>query len=116
MLGYGLATLSILAPARLATALLVMAVPITDTAWQILYRYRHGASILHGDRGHLHLRLIDRGHSERRIVIGYWVAAAAFGMVSLSVSSQIIKLAALILLMTVTTVYLANLSHQDSLT
>jgi len=116
VLGYSLATLSILAPARLATALLVMAVPITDTAWQIIHRYRRGASILHGDRGHLHLRLIDRGHSQRRIVIGYWVAAAAFGALSLTVTSQLIKLLALILLMTVTIVYLARLSHKHPLT
>lgn len=115
VLGYALATLSILAPARLATALLVMAVPITDTAWQIFHRYRRGASILHGDRGHLHFRLIDLGHSQRRIVIGYWVAAAAFGALSLTVSSQLIKLAALILLMTVTIFYLSRLSRQDSL-
>ena len=116
ILGYGLATLSILAPARLATALLVMAVPITDTAWQILHRYRRGASILHGDRGHLHFRLIDRGHSQRRIVIGYWVAAASFGALSLTISSQLVKLAVFILLITVTAVYLARLSRQDSLT
>ena len=115
VLGYGLATLSILAPARLATALLVMAVPIADTAWQIIHRYRRGASILHGDRGHLHFRLIDHGHSERRIVIGYWVAAASFGVLSLTVESQLIKLATLILLMTVTIIYLARLSRQGNL-
>ena len=115
VLGYSLATLSILAPARLATALLVMAVPITDTAWQIIDRYRRGASILHGDRGHLHFRLIDRGYSQSRIVVGYWVAAAAFGVLSLTAGSQLIKLVALLLLITVTIVYLARLSRRHPL-
>ncbi|MFW6184531.1 MAG: MraY family glycosyltransferase, partial [Chloroflexota bacterium] len=60
-LGYGLATMSILSPAKIATALLVLAVPIMDVAWQIFDRLRRGQSPFRGDRGHLHFRLSDFG-------------------------------------------------------
>jgi UDP-GlcNAc:undecaprenyl-phosphate/decaprenyl-phosphate GlcNAc-1-phosphate transferase len=96
-LGYALATLSILAPARVATALLVMVIPIADTAFQIFDRWRHGRSPLQGDRGHLHFRLFDLGLSQRQIVIGYWVLCAVFGLAAL-VIPRIYKLPALGLL------------------
>ena len=96
--GYALATFSILAPARVATALLVMAVPIVDTAWQIFDRYRRGRSPMQGDRGHLHFRLLDLGWSQRAIVLGYWLFCAAFGALSLLVSSRLYKLVSLLLL------------------
>ena len=96
-LGYALATLSILAPARVATALLVMAVPIADTAFQIYDRWRRGRSPMQGDRGHLHFRLLDLGLSERQIVVGYWAFCALFGVLALFLPS-IYKLPALGLL------------------
>ena len=98
VVGYGLATLSILAPARVATALLVMAVPIADTAWQIVYRWRSGRSPFTGDRGHLHFRLVDMGFSPRWIVLAYWAFCALFGTLSLLVESRLSKLVAFVLL------------------
>jgi UDP-GlcNAc:undecaprenyl-phosphate/decaprenyl-phosphate GlcNAc-1-phosphate transferase len=99
-LGYSLATLSILAPAKIATALLVLAVPILDVAWQIVYRLRHGRSPFHGDRGHLHFRLADMGLPTPHIVLGYYGVALAFGSLAL-ITSGIIKLILLLLLGTV---------------
>ncbi len=99
VVGYGLATLSILAPARVATALLVMAVPIADTAWQIVNRWRSGRSPFSGDRGHLHFRLVDMGFSSRWIVPAYWVFCALFGALSLLIESRLSKLIAFIVLM-----------------
>jgi UDP-GlcNAc:undecaprenyl-phosphate/decaprenyl-phosphate GlcNAc-1-phosphate transferase len=96
-LGYALATLSILAPARVATALLVMVIPIADTAFQIYDRWRHGRSPMQGDRGHLHFRLLDLGISQRQIVIGYWACCAMFGLVALFIP-RVYKLPALALL------------------
>ena len=83
LLGFELATLSILAPAKIATALLVMAVPIMDVAWQIFDRIRHGKSPFRGDRGHLHFRLSDGGLPTRFIVSGYYFLSAAFGLVAI---------------------------------
>jgi UDP-GlcNAc:undecaprenyl-phosphate GlcNAc-1-phosphate transferase len=112
--GFALATFSILAPARVATALLVMAVPIVDTAWQIFDRYRRGRSPMQGDRGHLHFRLLDLGWSQRRIVLAYWVFCATFGTLSLVIESRVYKLISLVLLAALVAALLAVLSRRQS--
>ena len=91
-LGYQIATLSILSPAKLSTALLVLAVPILDVAWQIIDRLRRGQNPLQGDRGHLHFRLSDGGLPTRQIVIGYYFVAMAFGLVGIIAPSGLFKL------------------------
>lgn len=97
-LGYGLATMSILSPAKIATALLVLAVPILDVAWQIFDRARQGKSPFHGDRGHLHFRLSDFGLPTRRIVLGYYAVALGFGLVAILAPGAVDKLIALTVL------------------
>ena len=92
LLGYQVATLSILSPAKFSTALLVLAVPILDVAWQIIDRLRRGQNPLQGDRGHLHFRLSDGGLPTRWIVVGYYVVALAFGLVGILAPSGLIKL------------------------
>lgn len=82
-LGYQMATLSILAPAKIATALLVMAVPILDVAWQVYSRIRRGQSPFQGDRGHLHYRLADAGISTPIIVLSYYLVATLLGLVAI---------------------------------
>jgi UDP-GlcNAc:undecaprenyl-phosphate/decaprenyl-phosphate GlcNAc-1-phosphate transferase len=91
-LGYQMATLSILSPAKLSTALLVLAVPIVDVAWQIISRLRRGQHPFQGDRGHLHFRLADSGLPTRRIVLGYYVVAILFGLVAVLVASPVLKI------------------------
>jgi UDP-GlcNAc:undecaprenyl-phosphate GlcNAc-1-phosphate transferase len=83
VLGYNLATLSILSPAKIATALLVLAIPILDGLWRVLDRVRHRRSPFYGDRGHLHFRLADQGVQTRLIVIGYYLFSLAFGLVAI---------------------------------
>jgi len=97
LLGFLLAGFSILAPAKIATALLVMAVPIWDIAWQIYSRLRHGRSPFHGDRNHLHFRLADAGVPTRAIVLAYYAISAAFGLVAIF-APGVMKLVALSLL------------------
>ena len=83
LLGYNLATLAILSPAKIATALLVLAIPILDVAWRVVDRVVHGRSPFQGDRGHLHFLLVDRGIRARPLVLGYYLVAAALGMVAI---------------------------------
>lgn len=94
-LGFALAALGIIGGARLATVMLVMGLPALDVAWLILDRSRRGLSPGHGGRDHLHFRLLDRGLSERTIVIGYWLFCAIFGALTLLVESRIYKVVAL---------------------
>ncbi|MCO5184008.1 MAG: undecaprenyl/decaprenyl-phosphate alpha-N-acetylglucosaminyl 1-phosphate transferase [Anaerolineae bacterium] len=96
VLGYNLATLGILSPAKIATVLLVLALPLLDGAWRILDRLRHGRNPLRGDRGHLHYRLADLGWPTRRIVMLYYGVALALGLVAVLATSGLTKLLALI--------------------
>lgn len=82
-LGYNLATMAILSPAKIATALLVLAIPILDSLWRVIDRLRQGHSPFRGDRGHLHFRLADAGWPTKAIVIGYYAITLLFGLVAI---------------------------------
>ena len=111
LIGYQLATLAIIAPAKIATALLVMAVPILDVAWQIIDRLRRGQSPLRGDRGHLHFRLSDGGLPTRRIVLGYYAVSLSFGLVAIFTPTPLVKLVMLLVLATAVIALLGRLSR-----
>jgi UDP-GlcNAc:undecaprenyl-phosphate GlcNAc-1-phosphate transferase len=98
VLGYALATLSILAPARIATALLVLVVPIVDVAWLIVSRWRRGTSPTQAGRDHLHYRLLGLGLSQRQIVLIYYLLCLSFGVMALLAPSRLFKLIALLVL------------------
>lgn len=111
LLGYQLAALAIISPAKIATALLVLAVPILDVAWQIINRIRRGHNPLRGDRGHLHFRLSDSGFPTRLIVLGYYTAAATFGLVAIFAPTPSVKLIMLVALGTAVMGLLIRLSE-----
>jgi UDP-GlcNAc:undecaprenyl-phosphate GlcNAc-1-phosphate transferase len=97
-LGFTLGCLSIIGGAKAAAVLLVMAIPVMDVAWLIVARLRRGQSPLVGGRDHLHFRLLDAGLPQRAIVLGYYAFCAAFGGLTLLVSSRLFKLIALLVL------------------
>ncbi|MBI3737645.1 MAG: undecaprenyl/decaprenyl-phosphate alpha-N-acetylglucosaminyl 1-phosphate transferase, partial [Chloroflexi bacterium] len=97
VLGFVLGELSIIGGAKVASALLVLCIPILDVAWQIFSRVRAGKSPFSADRGHLHHRLLDRGLSQRAIVIAYYAFTALFGALALILPSGAYKLIALII-------------------
>ncbi len=100
LLGYQLATLAIISPAKIATALLVLAVPILDVAFRIIDRLRQGRSPFHGDRGHLHHMLYDNGLPTRVIVLGYYAVTMVFGLAAILMPSPLSKFIMLVLLAT----------------
>lgn len=112
LLGYNVATLSILSPAKLSTALLVMAVPMLDVAWQFFRRLRRGQHPFQGDRGHLHFRLSDGGLPTRPIVLGYYLVASAFGLIPVFVSGGLAKIILWLLLVGTVLLLLIRLSAQ----
>ena len=95
VLGFALGSLGIIGGAKVATVLLALAVPILDVAWLIVSRLRQGRSPFAGGRDHLHFRLVDRGLSQRQIVIGYWIISGLFGALALLIEARIYKLLAL---------------------
>ncbi len=95
-LGFAIAALGIIGGARLATVMMVMGLPALDVAWLIIDRKRRGLSPGQGGRDHLHFRLLDRGVSERVIVLGYWAFCACFGAATLLIESRVYKALALV--------------------
>lgn len=65
---------------------LVLAVPLADTVWAILRRLRSGRAVFSPDKKHLHHRLVEIGHSQRRavLIMYYWSALVAFAGVGVS--------------------------------
>ncbi|MGC8872832.1 MAG: glycosyltransferase family 4 protein [Chloroflexia bacterium] len=82
-LGFSLAILSVIGGAKIATALLVLGVPILDVAWVIIFRLLRGHSPLQADQGHLHHRLLHAGLSQVQIVALFYGASALFGAAQL---------------------------------
>lgn len=111
VLGYNLATLSILSPAKIATALLVLAIPILDGLWRVIDRIRRGQSPFYGDRGHLHFRLADDDIPIRWIVLGYYGLSLTFGLVAIF-APGLLKLAVLLFLGALILVLLIRFSYR----
>ena len=98
LLGYAVASLSILAPAKVATALLVLGIPIVDVAWLIIQRWRQRGNPAQSGRDHLHYRLFTLGLGQRQIVGLYYTFCAAFGLMALLIADRFFKLIALAVL------------------
>lgn len=86
--GYFLAVLAILSGAKVATAILVLGVPIIDALYSILRRIMKGKSPVWGDRGHLHHKLMDLKWGKRRIAVFYWLVSAVLGLIALRLNSR----------------------------
>lgn len=96
-LGFLLGVLSIILGGKIATALLVMGIPILDVAWAIIRRVWYGQSPFRGDKSHLHHRLLDIGFSQKQTVLVLYFISAIFGFVAVFLQS-FGKLIALIIL------------------
>lgn len=96
-LGYTMGVLSVLGNAKLATGLLVMGLPIVDTAYTILRRWRTGTQVQIFDKEHLHHRFLSMGLSQRATALVFYALALAFGGAALLPSREG-RFAALVLL------------------
>ncbi len=99
-LGFFLAVLAVLTGAKIATAVLVMGIPIFDVAWAIVRRLWRRQNPFVGDREHLHFLLLDAGLSQRQAVLVFYALAGLFGFVAVFLQSMG-KLVALFLLLAV---------------
>ncbi len=88
ILAFMLAVLSILSGAKVATAILVLAIPTSDFVYTIIRRLLAGKSPVWGDRGHLHHRLLDLGWSHQKIALFYMGLSAMLGAVALGLGSN----------------------------
>jgi UDP-GlcNAc:undecaprenyl-phosphate/decaprenyl-phosphate GlcNAc-1-phosphate transferase len=83
-MGFVLAVLAIIAGTKIATMLLVMAIPVIDFLWVVGERIGHKKSIFRPDRRHLHYKLIELGWSEKKIAYWYWGATFFISLVALN--------------------------------
>ena len=88
ILGFMIGILSIVSGVKLATAILVMGVPIADGIFTISRRVLSKHSPFKHDRGHLHHLLLERGLSQSRIALLYWVMSFLLGLFALNLSSR----------------------------
>lgn len=97
-LGFVLAVISIIGGAKIATALLVLGLPILDGLWVVAFRFFHGRSPLYADKGHLHHRLLAGGWGQRQIVLFVAGISAVFGSAALLLPTRELKLATFMLI------------------
>ena len=115
-MGFMLAVLSIFAGAKIATALLVMAVPIIDAIWVIGERIRSGNSVFKADRRHLHFKLLELGWSEKKISIFFYSITLIILMISLNTRTigKTISIVLVFLIMVAYIIFVNNrLSHKN---
>lgn len=104
-LGYVLATTSIWAVQKSATAVLVMfpavalALPLLDTTLTIGRRILSGRPVMQADRDHVHHRLLGRGLSHRQTVGLLYAVCAVFSGLSVAIACASRALASALLLL-----------------
>lgn len=96
-LGMMIAVMAIYSGGKLATAFIVLAIPLLDAIWTIARRILKGQSPFRGDFQHFHHELMRAGLSERQVNLFYYVASLSFGIAALSLQS-LGKLVAIVLL------------------
>ncbi|MBV8637140.1 MAG: undecaprenyl/decaprenyl-phosphate alpha-N-acetylglucosaminyl 1-phosphate transferase [Candidatus Eremiobacteraeota bacterium] len=94
-IGYVFATVSIIGASKTAIAisivvpLVVLALPVLDTAAAIVRRARSGKKITEADRGHFHHQLIFRfGLNVRQAVLLIYAVCFVLGVVALALSGE----------------------------
>ena len=97
--GFMLATLAILSYAKFGTALLVLAVPMTDAAFILVRRLLTKKSPVAASSGHLHHHLLNLGWGKRRIAFFYWSISLIAGFLALVLSPRMKLFAALLSIM-----------------
>ena len=109
-LGFTLGTISLMgvmkstATIALAVPLLIIGVPIFDTASAIIRRLLHQRPIQEADKGHIHHRLLGRGFDQRQtvLIIYIWCTALAGAGYAVRWSAGPIKAVALLALFVIT--------------
>jgi UDP-GlcNAc:undecaprenyl-phosphate/decaprenyl-phosphate GlcNAc-1-phosphate transferase len=109
-LGFTLATISLMgvmkstATIALAVPLLIIGVPIFDTASAIIRRLLHQRPIQEADKGHIHHRLLGRGFDQKQtvLIIYVWCIALAAAGYAVRWAAGPIKAVALVALFAIT--------------
>jgi UDP-GlcNAc:undecaprenyl-phosphate GlcNAc-1-phosphate transferase len=110
-LGFMIAGFSVISPMKSATVLatvapvLVLGLPIFDTAFAILRRLINRRPIMEADKGHLHHRIMAAGLGQRRTVLTLYAISGVMGAAAILLSRDLFLESALLILIAGTLVY-----------
>lgn len=108
-LGMTLGMLAIFSGAKLATAALVLGLPILDAVWAVIRRLLHRKSPFSADRGHLHYMFLDAGFSQRQAVLVIYFLCLTFGLIGI-LGSTAVKLVGIMAMFLVMVALLSGLT------
>lgn len=83
-LGFLVAVLAIVAGTKIATALLVLSLPVADAIFVVWQRWRDGVPITEPDKRHLHYKLMSLGWSEQSIAWFFSGITAVIAVIALN--------------------------------
>lgn len=89
LLGFLLAAISIEGTVKSSTVfavtipLLALGLPVYDTAFAMVRRKLNGKPIMAADKGHLHHRLLELGHSQRKAVLVMYSISIILGIIAI---------------------------------
>ncbi|MDD2189279.1 MAG: MraY family glycosyltransferase [Eubacteriales bacterium] len=110
-LGFMLAGLSVMGPMKSATMLatvvpvLVLGLPIFDTAFAILRRLINKRPIMEADKGHLHHRIMAAGLGQRRTVLMLYGISGVMGVAAILMSRDLFIESGLLVIIAATFIY-----------
>lgn len=107
LLGFLLSSIAIIGAVKSATAItlavpiIVLGVPIYDTAFAIIRRKLNGKPIMQADKGHIHHRLLALGYSQKKVVIIMYVISGILGLISILAASMSSKVSYIFMLIVI---------------
>lgn len=110
-LGFMLAGFSVISPMKSATMLatvvpvLVLGLPIFDTAFAILRRLINRRPIMEADKGHLHHRIMAAGLGQRRTVLTLYGISGVMGVAAIAMSRDLFIESGLLIVIAATFIY-----------
>lgn len=111
-IGFAIATLAIISGGKIATAVLVLGLPILDALSLVIRRSLTTGVPWRGDTQHLHYQLVAVGFSVRRTVLTIYVLSAVFGGLALLAGTTEQKALAFVSIAVVMAIVLAWVTWQ----
>lgn len=112
LLGFLLSSIAVIGAVKSATAItlavpiIVLGVPIYDTAFAIIRRKINGKPIMQADKGHIHHRLLAMGFSQKKVVIIMYIISGSLGLISILASTMNSKVSYIFMIIVIVVLFL----------
>lgn len=118
-LGFMLAAMSLMSPVKSATVVativpvLILGLPIFDTAFAILRRIINRRPIMEADKGHLHHRIMAVGLGQRRTVLMLYGISGVMGVAAILIARELLVESLLLVAIAATFIYVFITEHKE---